>query len=150
MGEQVLFSRRAAAMLPLTAVCGRAGPVTAPAGADAALIDVGARWRIACGKLHDHDMATAAMPIEQMDVEFENLGDRLYKEEWPLFDQALQMPSHSIEGLAVKARLLARAFDVLDPSVASLEAAMARSVDFQDNAALAVALDILRLAKAIA
>ena len=137
MREQATLSRRSLAALPLAALmASTAAAVPAPAtGDDAALLEIGGRWRIACAALHAHDLDCVSWPDLANDRAHDALGERLFTEEQHLFDLVMATPARTLQGLEVKGQALARAFDVLAPGTGPIETARERAGDIEVHSA---------------
>ena len=156
MHEPALLSRRAlASAIPLAALA------TAPAAAmpalassaDTELVDLGRQWLALHVQHVAHWHAWQVMPDAEQDLRNKALDaecEALSFQEWALEARIHAIPAATIAGLAVKARIVAHEFDIENLDGASIEHALPLTGDCQANAAVALALDVLKLLKAAA
>ena len=152
MRETAILSRRAAAALPIAALFGSvtaAVPALASTG-DAELVDLGRRWEAAlaaeraqCCTFGLHKAMTRAEADEH-----EAIGDELHDVTSGLFKLIVAMPATTLAGLAVKGKVLVYENEVEDLDEASIASALSSAQYFVDRAALSLALDCLRIARA--
>ena len=158
MKKPAYLSRRSlAAALPLAALAGSlpeaaaAVPTGFKADADATLLDLGQQWLASHVKHVAHWRAWQRMPNAERELNNAALDaecEAMSLHEWSLEDRIHAIPSTTLAGLAVKARIVAHEHDVEDLEIASIEEAraLAQHGDSQAHAALSLALDILKLA----
>ena len=106
--------------------------------ADAALLALGSRWETIVAEWNS--------AIANTDVENEALGAR----ERALFAEIMALSARGPAGLAVKARVMARAMDCHDYSLAGVTAASAERKYNNERSALNLAADVLRIEREVA
>ncbi len=156
MRDQALLTRRSlASALPFAALT--AAPAAAlsalASSADAELVDLGRQWLALHVQHVAHWHAWQAMSDAEQDLRNKALDaecEAMSFQEWALEARIHAIPAATIAGLAVKARIVAHEFDIENLDVASIEHALPLTGDCQANAAVALALDVLKLAGSLA
>ena len=153
MLEPRYLSRRSiAAVLPLAALAGASAIAQpAPAADDSTLLDIGRRWEAAYDAMKAHDREYDRLYSTMTQAEetaHEAVAQRLFLEERSLLKIIVATPASTMEGLAIKAEALALEHEVGDRRTEAVEAALRQACDYQTTAALSLALDILKIARA--